>query len=211
MQSIECPARPEDRPRNAVHPFSRPRPITYQNSIEQGDAPPADVSPQKHHRCHTDAVDRMSRPSRGRPQTRCIGPRRQYPSGPAPVKRQRNPSACTPARGRGAALGARPDAVDRVSSRPEDGHETRCIRFTPRPNPRTRNVILRRRPPAYAAAGPHVSPREIRRCLRVHAPPLQPASAAERIVQRLVRSAVRCRHRRLGIRESFRSKTSGPP
>jgi hypothetical protein len=133
------------------------------------------------------------------------------PAEPAPVKRQRNTSAHAPARGRSAALGVRPDAVDRVSSRPEDGHETRCIRFTPRPNPRTRNVILRRRPPAYAAAAPHVSPREIRRCLRVHAPPLQPASAAERIVQRLVRSAVRCRHRRLGIRESFRSKTSGPP
>ena len=147
MQSIERRALSRGRSHgNAVHSFSAQAKSTYQNSIEQGDAPPADVSPLKHHRCHTDAVDRMSRPSRRRPQTRCIGPRRQYPSEPAPVKRQRNPSACTPARGRGAALGARPDAVDRVSSRPEDGHETRCIRFTPRPNhiPETSPFVVAR-------------------------------------------------------------------
>ena len=45
---------------------------------------------------------------------------------------------------------------------------------------------------------------------RVRAPPLPQALAAERIVQKLVRSAS-YRRRRLNIRESFRSETSGPP
>ena len=46
------------------------------------------------------------------------------PAEPTPEKRQRNTSAHAPARGRSAALGARPNAVDRVSS-PSRGQATK--------------------------------------------------------------------------------------
>ena len=50
------------------------------------------------------------------------------------------------------------------------------------------------------------------RCIRVHAPPLQTALAAERIVQKPVRSAARCRRRHLDVKKPWRCiRVHAPP